>query len=379
LVITKATFGSAAYTMVFEEGDTSKPYRHIPMFRPDVQAVLESGGFGGFSVQAVNLYREPERPLEQLPQSRKRFALALSLAHRFSESTLRLTERLYTDDWGLRASTTDARFMYDVLKDLRVWPHLRFHAQGGADRRRRTRRSRRSQTMGDHPRRRLHLHSFLGSPLREAAPRWLWGAGFRSRVRAMSARWIWVLVPLLVACGDPLRDRRIELLGDEDDGFPEDERHRPGQPCTWCHNSYEGARPEMAVAGTIFFRPPDGIPYTVGDFVVRILDSDGKTIELAVNPCGNFWATPEQFTPVYPIRTRILSQTAEGGLLVNVGMGTRIGRESSCGACHSEPKSPFSPGAVTVNAVDATNPPLPPDPTFCPPPRFAPQYNTFTF
>lgn len=132
LVITKATFGSAAYTMVFEEGDTSKPYRHIPMFRPDVQAVLESGGFEGFSIQAVNLYREPERPLEQLPKSRKRFALALSLAHRFTESTLRLSERLYLDDWGLKASTTDARFMYDVLKDLRVWPHLRFHVQGGA-------------------------------------------------------------------------------------------------------------------------------------------------------------------------------------------------------------------------------------------------------
>jgi hypothetical protein len=190
-----------------------------------------------------------------------------------------------------------------------------------------------------------------------------------------------------MACGDPLRDTRIELLGEEDPNFPADARHRPGQPCVWCHNSYENASPVMAVGGTVFFRPPplagelpESVPpYVVGGFVVRLLGSDGKSIELLVNECGNFWATPEQFEPVYPIRTRLLSINDAGDTIVNVGMGTRIGREESCGACHSEPKSPFSPGAIVVNAPDPANPPQPPDPTLCPPPRFAQQFNQFTF
>jgi tetratricopeptide (TPR) repeat protein len=133
LVLTKATFGQAAFTAVFEDGDSSKPYRHIPMFSEAVQAQLEGGGFQGFTVDAVNLYREPERPLEQLPTDRKRFALALSVAHRFTDATLRLSERGYIDDWGLKASTTDGRLMYDVLKELRIWPHLRFHIQSGTN------------------------------------------------------------------------------------------------------------------------------------------------------------------------------------------------------------------------------------------------------
>jgi hypothetical protein len=102
------------------------------MFDVNTQAVLESGGYEGFTVEAVNLYREPERPLEQLPDGRKRFAVALSFAHRFADATLRASERLYADDWGIKATTTDARFMYDITKEFRVWPHLRFHAQSGA-------------------------------------------------------------------------------------------------------------------------------------------------------------------------------------------------------------------------------------------------------
>ena len=129
LVLTKATFGSANFTMVFEDGDTSKPYRHIPMFEPAIASQI----FAGFPIESVNIFRAPPRPLEQLPTTRKRFGIALSLAHRFASSTLRASERVYFDSWGVAASTTDARFMYDVLKELRIWPHLRFHGQGGAN------------------------------------------------------------------------------------------------------------------------------------------------------------------------------------------------------------------------------------------------------
>ena len=129
LVLTKATFGSISGTAVFEDGDASKPYRHIPMFSPLAAAGVQPG----LVIDAVNFFREPERPLEQLPVTRKRFAVAVSFAHRFTDSTLRASERIYFDTWGTKATTTDARFMYDIIKEFRIWPHLRFHAQTGAD------------------------------------------------------------------------------------------------------------------------------------------------------------------------------------------------------------------------------------------------------
>ena len=69
------------------------------------------------------------RPPEQLPHERYRFALTGRLAHRFEKVTARADERLYTDNWGLWASTTDARVMWDVGERLVLWPHLRFHGQ----------------------------------------------------------------------------------------------------------------------------------------------------------------------------------------------------------------------------------------------------------
>ena len=129
LVADKATFMSFAGTAVFEDGDGSKPYRHIPVFQRDIaQQVLP-----GQTIDSVNFFREPERPLEQLPVTRKRFALAFQIAHRFSGATIRASERVYVDTWGTKATTTDAKFFYDVTKEFRLWPHLRFHAQTAAD------------------------------------------------------------------------------------------------------------------------------------------------------------------------------------------------------------------------------------------------------
>lgn len=129
LVLTKATYAAANFTMVFEDGDTSKPYRHIPLFEPITAPAVPAG----LAIDTVNLVRLPERPLEQLPTNRKRFGIALQAAHRFADSTLRASERIYFDSWGVAATTTDVRFFYDIIKQLRVWPHLRFHVQSGAE------------------------------------------------------------------------------------------------------------------------------------------------------------------------------------------------------------------------------------------------------
>jgi hypothetical protein len=124
-VIDHATLASFSGSLIIENGDQSKPYRYIPLFSPEEAANVPKGA----SIDYVNAHRTFERPLEQLPLSRKRYAIAADLAHRFETSTIRASERFYFDSWGVKASTTDARWFFDVGTRVRVWPHLRFHGQ----------------------------------------------------------------------------------------------------------------------------------------------------------------------------------------------------------------------------------------------------------
>jgi tetratricopeptide (TPR) repeat protein len=128
-VLDKNSVLTTNMSIVAEVGDSSKPYRYIPTFSKDVAPRV----LPGLALPTVDQFRNPERILEQLPLSRQRFALAGRYARRFSASTLRAEERLYSDSWGLKATTTDMRFLVDVGKNVRVWPHVRFHAQTGAD------------------------------------------------------------------------------------------------------------------------------------------------------------------------------------------------------------------------------------------------------
>jgi hypothetical protein len=124
-VVDRASLASLTADLVLETGDQSKVYRYIPMFSPAVQPNVPLGA----SAAWVNANRLPERPLEQLPLERHRFALTGRYAHRYDGSTLRLDERFYDDDWALVASTTDARWIFDLGKRFAVWPHARFHVQ----------------------------------------------------------------------------------------------------------------------------------------------------------------------------------------------------------------------------------------------------------
>jgi hypothetical protein len=124
-VLDKATLFAATFTAVFETGDSSKPYRHIPMFSADVATRVPVG----LSADGVNEFRLPMRVLEQLPTSRQRWAVAGLIAHRFSSSTLRAEERLYIDNWGLKASTTALQYLIDVHERVRLWPQLRANFQ----------------------------------------------------------------------------------------------------------------------------------------------------------------------------------------------------------------------------------------------------------
>src|SRR6185437_10826448 len=106
-------------------GDQSKPYRYVPMFSQSVAAQIQKGE----SIDQVNQLRLPERPLEQLPLSRRRLAVTARYAHRFDGSTVRLEERVYDDSWGLFASSSDARWIFDLGSRFALWPHARFHVQ----------------------------------------------------------------------------------------------------------------------------------------------------------------------------------------------------------------------------------------------------------
>jgi len=117
-------------TAQIEVGDQSKPYRYVPLF--DAVNVAPFVPVGA-SVALVNQVRLPYRPTEQLPTARDRYAVGARFAHRFSHSTLRLEQRLYTDSWLLRATTTDVRQVIDLSRRFEVWPHLRFNAQTGAN------------------------------------------------------------------------------------------------------------------------------------------------------------------------------------------------------------------------------------------------------
>ena len=125
VLVNRDTIFSVVGDAIYEDGDTSKPYRYIPMFAANVANQIPVGA----SIDLVNADRLQVRPLEQLPLFRYRFAGTVRLAHRFSASTLRLSERFYRDTWGLTASSTDFRYIIDAGSRVSIWPHARLHLQ----------------------------------------------------------------------------------------------------------------------------------------------------------------------------------------------------------------------------------------------------------
>ena len=126
-VLGPATLLSIGTDVIIESGDPSKVYRYVPMFAPGTSLPR------GASIDVVTSARLSDRPLEQLPLSRDRFVLSALLAHRFRESTLRIDERVYVDSWGLKATTTDVRYLYDLSTRVEIGPHARIHAQTSVD------------------------------------------------------------------------------------------------------------------------------------------------------------------------------------------------------------------------------------------------------
>jgi hypothetical protein len=128
-VVDKSTIAAVAVDGIFERGYLAKPYRYIPLFAPGVAAMVPAGA----SIATVNALRLDLRPVDALPDARDRYALGGRIAHRFESSTVRVDERLYHDNWGMWASTTDARLLLDVGERFLIWPHVRYHTQSSID------------------------------------------------------------------------------------------------------------------------------------------------------------------------------------------------------------------------------------------------------
>jgi hypothetical protein len=123
IVATHSSLVSLIGDVMIEYGDPSKPYRYVPMFAPGTDVPR------GASIDLVTQLRLPARVLEQLPLRRDRLALSAGFSHRFRRSTLRLDEVLYVDTWDLKASATDARWLFDIGRRIAIGPHVRFYAQ----------------------------------------------------------------------------------------------------------------------------------------------------------------------------------------------------------------------------------------------------------
>ena len=125
-VLTPTSLLLVGGTLTIERGDGSQPYRYIPMFDPvDVSPFVPKGA----TVDLVNQTRLPVRPLEQLPTQRDRIAIGARYNKRLKNATFRLDQRFYADTWQMKASSTDVRYMVDLSRRLRVWPHGRLHMQ----------------------------------------------------------------------------------------------------------------------------------------------------------------------------------------------------------------------------------------------------------
>jgi len=159
------------------------------------------------------------------------------------------------------------------------------------------------------------------------------------------------LVTLAIASCNPVQDDAIAALGGEAPGVRRGPLHRPGQPCLLCHDGALGDPPEFTVAGTIFALPSSQLPAV--NVTVSMLDARGATYEATTNAAGNFYVTPDQWTPVFPI-TQVALKNA-GGLPIY--MQSEVGRSGSCAACHVDPAGPDSPGHVCVSLDDGGVPP----------------------
>ena len=156
-----------------------------------------------------------------------------------------------------------------------------------------------------------------------------------------------IALALGAAC-NPVTQNQIDALGPETAGVRTGPLHRPGQPCLLCHDGAIGDPPAFSVAGTVFQNAGDTA--ALESATVTLTGSDGASYGATTNAAGNFYLTPSEFTPKYPLRVSV----AWGGTTVT--MRSHIGWAGACATCHVDPAGPDSPGHVYFDVGDGGTP-----------------------
>lgn len=167
----------------------------------------------------------------------------------------------------------------------------------------------------------------------------------RDRLLLMGTAW------MLLACADPVYDDAVAQLGGEQAGVEPGPLHRPGQPCVLCHSS-RGGELEFSLAGTVYVDRDSKTP--IENVSVQVIDSQQRKFVAHTNCAGNFFVTPAEFAPDFPIWLSM-----ERGDVFR-SMDTPVYREASCAGCHTNPVSLSSPGHVYLIDDPTVEPLVPP-------------------
>jgi len=126
---------------------------------------------------------------------------------------------------------------------------------------------------------------------------------------------------------DPVQAEKIRALPLEDAQGPRPE-HRAGQPCVDCHSTYEGASPQLAIGGTVYWQTGKGYLNGLKGIFVTIKDSTGATYKSCTNSAGNFYITKADLQGIDDFAFPLTVSVA------GVKMNSLIGRDRSCAGCH---------------------------------------------
>ena len=86
---------------------------------------------------------------------------------------------------------------------------------------------------------------------------------------------------------------------------------------------------------------------------VTMIDSAGSTFSTNLtNGAGNFYVSPTEWTPTYPIKTVVVQGAGQ-----TATMYSQIGWSGSCAGCHFDPAGPASAGHVSIQLDDGGTPP----------------------
>lgn len=152
----------------------------------------------------------------------------------------------------------------------------------------------------------------------------------------------------LAGCEDPVQQDTIASLGGEALGVPIGPLHRPGQPCTLCHDGATAR--ELAIAGTVYWALDSRSP--APGTRVDLVDEQGNQQSAITNCAGNFFIYPEDLTVSYPFWVTLSAAGA-----ASITMDSPVNGNGSCATCHRKTFSTRSTGRVYLYENPQASPP----------------------